>query len=105
LWNNRRRSILTGRQHLVTRRSICSASCRSSCASSCPTPRRSVRVWRRSRGATAGAATTRRHGCAYSCSTTTGRRSRRSIARSATRSPNSRRSLTTTARHSASSAA
>ena len=82
LWNNRRRSILTrppasGR----TRPSICCASCRWSCASSCPTPRRSARGWRRSRGATAGGATTRRPGCACSCSTATARRSQRWTAR------------------------
>ena len=41
LWHNRRRSILTTRQHLVTRRSTCCASCRWGSQSSCPTPRRS----------------------------------------------------------------
>ena len=87
------------------RPNICCASCRTSCANTCPTPRRSGRVWRRSRAATAGAAMTRRPACACGCSTTTVRRSKRSIARSARCSRNSMRSRARAARRLASSAA
>jgi hypothetical protein len=105
LGNNRRRSILTGRQHLVGEADICFVSCRLSCASSCPTPRRSSHASRRSRDATAGGATTRQHGCGYSCLTATVRRSRRSMAKRARCSLTSRRSLTRAARRLTSSAA
>ena len=98
LWHNRRRSILTSRQHLVNEAEYCSASCRWSSQSSCPTPRRSSHGSRRWNGATAAGATTRRPGCACSCSTAIARRSRRWTSRRSKWSRSSTRSLTRAAR-------
>ena len=102
LWHNRRRSILTTRQHLVTRRSTCCASCRWGSQSSCPTPRRSSHGSRRRHGATAAGATTRRLSCVCNCSTAIARRSRRWTSRRSRWSRSSRSSLTAAARPSAS---
>ena len=94
LWNNRRRSILTGRQHLVGEAEYLLCELPLELREQLQTPRRSSHASRRSRAATAAGATTRRPGCGCSCSTATVRRSMRSMATSARCSRNSRRSLT-----------
>ena len=90
IWHNRRRSILTSRQHLVNEAEHLLCELPLELREQLPAARPCGPGSLRSRAATAAGATTRRPLCACGCLTTTARRSPRLTARRSTSSPSSR---------------